>query len=249
MDVKFLEICENLKKSIVPHKTNFNKIRIGNNLDGGYVISDGLPEYDALYSYGCDDKITFEKEFYKLYKKESYVYDHTIDGITDKPDYIHFFKEGVFFEKNEDMDTIDNHIIKNGHTECKNLFAQIDIEGFEWFILNENFKYIDNFSQIVIEYHMHLDASKIVSIGEMYENVFKFMNEKFVCTHIHANNCPLQPWLDVNFPRIFEVTYVRKDLVMYKEPDNQTYPLEGLDFPCAPERSDLKLDFWFNKPK
>jgi len=29
--------------------------------DGGYVVSE-LEGYDALYSYGCNDMITFEKE-------------------------------------------------------------------------------------------------------------------------------------------------------------------------------------------
>ena len=43
---------KNLKKYVVPYKTNFNKIRIGGDGDGGYVICDGLPEYDFLYSGG-----------------------------------------------------------------------------------------------------------------------------------------------------------------------------------------------------
>ena len=249
MEDTFLEVCINIKKQLIPHKTNFNKIRIGQKSDGGYVINDGLPEYDALYSYGSDDNITFEKDFYTHFKKESFVYDHTIDGITDKPDYIHFFKEGVYSEKNDTMDTIDNHIIKNGHTDCKNLFAQIDIEGCEWIILNKDCKYIDNFSQIILEFHFHRDVYRVIKFANIYEDVLKFMNEKFVCTHIHANNCPLQPWLDTNFPVVLEVTYVRKDLITHSEPDNQVYPIEGLDNPCAPGRPDLKLDYWFNKPK
>lgn len=249
MDVKFLEVCEDIKKYLVPHKTNFKKIRIGHQSDGGYVICDGLPEYDALYSYGSDDNITFEKDFYNHFQKESYVYDHTIDGITDKPDYIHFFKEGVYSQKTENMDTIDNHIIKNGHTECKNLFAQIDIEGYEWVILNKDSKYIDNFSQVILELHFHHDVMRIIQFENVYLDVLKFMNEKFVCVHVHGNNHPIQPWLDLNFPTVIEVTFVRKDLITSSEPDNQTYPLEGLDNPCAIGRPDLKLDYWFNKPK
>ena len=89
---RFIKVCDKLRKYIVPHKTNLNKIRIGNKSDGGYVICEGLPEYDALYSYGSDDQITFEKEFYNKYDKQSYVYDHTVDSITNKPDYLHFFK-------------------------------------------------------------------------------------------------------------------------------------------------------------
>ena len=49
-----------------------------------------------------------EKSFYEKYKKESYVYDHTIDKITDKPDFIHFFKEGVSNIKTYNMYKINN---------------------------------------------------------------------------------------------------------------------------------------------
>jgi len=244
---RFIKVCDKLRKYIVPHKTNLNKIRIGNKSDGGYVICEGLPEYDALYSYGSDDQITFEKEFYNKYDKQSYVYDHTVDSITNKPDYLHFFKEGVSNHKTHNMDTVDNHVMRNGHINCKNLFAQIDIEGSEWTILNSNFKTIENFSQIVIEFHLPLDALQIIRAESMFDNVFTFMNERFVCTHIHANNSPIQPWLDTNFPRIFEVTYVRKDLVTTREIEDKPYPIDGLDFACAPGRADLELNYWIKK--
>jgi len=244
---QFIKVCNKLRKYIIPHKTNLKKIRIGNESDGGYVVCEGLPEYDALYSYGSDDQITFEKEFYKIYGKDSYVYDHTVDAITDKPDYLHFFKEGVSYQKTHDMDTIDNHIVKNDHIDCKNLFAQIDIEGSEWHILNSNFRMINNFSQVVIEFHLPIDFVQIVNMETIFDYVFTFMNERFICTHIHANNSPVQPWLDTNFPRIFEVTYVRKDLVTNVEVEDKPYPIEGLDFTCAPGRADLKLDYWIKK--
>ena len=244
LENKFLHICEKLKKYVVPYKTNFNKIRIGNECDGGYVICEGLPDYDFLYSYGCDDNISFEKNFHDKYKKESYVYDHTIDKITDKPDFINFFKEGVSNIKTHNMDTIDNHIINNGHIHCKNLFAQIDIEGCEWNILNEDFKYIDNFSQILLEFHLPLNVMQLLQMENYIDKVFNLLNQKFICVHVHGNNCPLQPWLDVNFPRIFELTYVRKDLIKHSEVEIQPCPIIGLDFPNACTRTELKLDYW-----
>src|SRR6056300_1357787 len=114
---KFIDTCSLLKKSIVPHKTNLPKVRVGKKGDGGYVICELGNTYDALYSYGSNDNITFEKSFHEKYGTTSYVYDHTIEGITDKPEYINFFKEGVAPEKKGSLDTIDNHITKNGHTD------------------------------------------------------------------------------------------------------------------------------------
>src|SRR5210317_1710916 len=176
---KFIETCRLLKRSIVPHKTDLKKIRIGRRGDGGYVICQlNDDKYDALYSYGSDDNITFEKSFYEKYGTESYVYDHTIKGITDKPDHIHFFKEGVASEKTESppLDTIDNHIIKNGHVDCKNLFAQIDVEGAEWFLFNENFKNLENFSQLIIEFHIFKD---VTMYEKLVKRTFNILNEKF----------------------------------------------------------------------
>lgn len=65
---RYIYVCEKLKKYCVPYETNLKKIRIGDERDGGYVVSE-LPGYDALYSYGCDDKTSFERAFYDLYKR------------------------------------------------------------------------------------------------------------------------------------------------------------------------------------
>jgi len=246
---KFIETCRLLKRSIVPHKTNFKKTRIGRRGDGGYVICAlGDQKYDALYSYGSDDNITFEKSFYEKYGTESFVYDHTINGITDKPDYINFFKEGVGSETkiSPPIDTIDNHIVKNGHTECKNLFAQIDVEGSEWFLFNEKMKHLKNFSQIIIEFHIFQD---VTMYEEVIKRTFDMLNEKFVCVHIHANNCLLQPWIDANFPRAFEVTYVRKDLISDSEIEPKPFPDPELDASSDPSRPELVLDYWLNEYK
>ena len=126
----YLRVCEKIKRTVIPYKTNLKKIRIGDECDGGYVVAE-LPGYEALYSYGSNDQTGFERQFNQLYGTDCYVYDHTIDGITDKPDFMHFFKEGVSHTKTHNMDTIDHHIEKNGHTENKNLMGQIDIEGHE----------------------------------------------------------------------------------------------------------------------
>jgi len=236
---QFLNFCVDLKKQLIPYKTNLKKVRIGEAGDGGYVIAE-IPniKYDALYSYGSDDNIIFEKAFHEKYKVESFVYDHTIDKITDKPDYIHFFKEGVSHEKTNDMDTMDNQIVKNKHQDCKNLFAQIDIEGHEWNVFG-NTNSLKQFAQIVVEFHMVVNDPRIVGILEK-------INKDFVCVHIHGNNCPLRPWFDGNLPSFYEVTYVRKDIVEILDKETETYPIKDLDFPNDHKRPDLKLDWWLN---
>jgi len=247
-DEVFLEIMKNIKSKLIPYKTNFNKIRFGKPGDGGYVICD-LPESDGLYSYGSNDLIEFEKEFYKKYGKPSYVYDHTINGITDKPDYIHFFKQGVSYEKTHDMDTIDNQIATNGHTDCSKMVAQIDIEGWEWTVLTASTK-IKEFSQVIIEYHFNGGGTtgNPWFILQRYNDILKtlyFMDEHFVCVHVHGNNSPaISTWVDINFPSVLECTYIRKDLVTHKEIDMQPYPIPGMDFPNNKNLPDMPLTWW-----
>jgi len=240
--IPFLNATIDLKtKYLVPHKTNLQKIRIGGYEDGGYVISE-IPnvKYDALYSYGSGDNIKFEQSFYDQYGVESFVYDHTIDGITNKPDYIHFFKEGVASTKKESMDTIDNHIIKNGHQNCTNLFMQMDIEGHEWMETISTSQYLKNFAQITVEFHFN--NRKIPFY--YYFKTLDSLNDIFICTHFHGNNCLLNPWFDGTLPCCIEATYVRKDLVETSEIEPYSFPIKNLDCANDTHRPDLTLDWW-----
>ena len=246
---KFSDTCKLLKSLVIPHKTNLKKVRIGTRGDGGYVmcqLEDNT--YDALYSYGSNDIITFETSFYENYGTESYVYDHTIEKITNKPDYIHFFKEGVAHETTTSppMDTIDNHIMKNGHVNSKKLFAQIDVEGSEWNLFNENFTYLENFSQMIIEFHIFQD---VIMYEDAIKRTFEKLNDKFVCVHIHGNNSLIRPWIDVNFPKVFEVTYVRKDLVSDVTIEPNSLPDPVFDAPSYPTIPELTLNYWLSEYK
>ena len=245
----FEEFSECLKNTLFPYKTSLNKLRIGEEGDGGYVICDLLDsKYDALYSYGSDDNIKFERSFHKLYGADSYVYDHTIDKITDKPDYIHFFKEGVNHVKTDEMDTIESHLIKNGHIDSKNLIMQMDIEGCEYNVLLTSRKVLNNFSQIIVEFHFGVDLP--FNQFEIRKNqilkTLEMLNDNFACVHIHANNCVLQPWFDINFPRFFEVTYVRKDCIPEMEAETTAYPTI-YDYPNNKNKPEMTLDWWVLK--
>lgn len=251
-ELKFLEVARLIKRQIVPKKTNLKKFRLGEKRDGGYVVLElENDNYDALYSYGCDDNITFENAFYEKYGKPCYVYD-PFKGITDKPDFINFFSEGLASSNGYNKDglkfgSLDTHIELNGHTESKNLMAQIDIEGSEWEVFSHKVKYLKNFSQLVIEFHLPADGGYFIQMERYFKNVFDALNEEFVCVHFHGNNALLQPWIDGYFPRAFEVTYVRKDLIKEQEVETQPCPAPGLDYACATDRPDIRVDYWMEK--
>jgi len=236
---QFLKVMKLIKREIVPYKTNFPKIRLGEIGDGGYAICDGIPS-SGLYSYGSDDNIKFEVAYHNKYKKECWVYDHTIPGITNKPDYIHFFKQGVSDKTTHELDTIDNQVSRNGHTDCSSMFAQIDIEGCEWTVLSSSEK-LKEFAQVLVEFHI---PKNILNYYNQVIDTLRYMNKHFICVHVHGNNSLLQPWIDHDLPWTFECTYVRRNLVTQSEIDYQLYPISGIDTPNSCDRPDLPLTWW-----
>lgn len=59
------------------------KKRVGNpNGDGGYVIIDGLGDYDLLLSAGIADDISFEDEFLKDKNIKCFAFDGTIQRFS-----------------------------------------------------------------------------------------------------------------------------------------------------------------------
>ena len=228
---------------LTPHKTNLKKKRVGSDKDGGYVICHEINP-DALYSYGSDDNISFEKSFYELYKKPSFVYDHTIEKITDKPDYINFFREGVGNEKTENLDTIKNHLIKNNHLENRNLVMQMDVEGCEWDVLE--YQPIDNFMELIIEFHLYPSMFSNNLFHGKVINTLTYINKYFTPVHIHGNNaCSLEnkPWLTENLPMCMEVTFMRNDLIKGSTLDTNDYPDTEFDKDNNPDLPSMKLNW------
>ena len=231
-----------ITRLLCPHVTQYKKTRIGGDVDGGYVICETDIVPDALYSYGSNDKISFERDFYSKYNKPCYVYDHTIDGITDKPDYVHFFKEGIGSQKTHELDTLSSHISMNNHGNCKNLFLQMDIEGAEWDVLVH--QPIEQFSQMIIELHMYPYMFSNPMFLTKIIGTLSYINKYFIPVHVHGNNAcspENRPWLvDGVLPMCMEVTYLRKDAYPI---DETVYPIQDLDKDNNPKLPSMKLDW------
>ena len=70
-----------------------NKIRLGNNADGGYVIAD-IPNYDCYISAGIGGDESFSRDLISHFNiKEAHGFDGTIDNLPqNSPDKMHFYK-------------------------------------------------------------------------------------------------------------------------------------------------------------
>jgi len=87
MNMDFLKIY-NIK--------NHNKIRLGDNGDGGHVIVQGC-KYDCFISAGLGNNISFENDFLKKYNIPNYCFDGTIDKLPTENKKINFINKNVGF--------------------------------------------------------------------------------------------------------------------------------------------------------
>ena len=233
------EIYKNL---LIPYKLGFNKIRIGKNYDGGYILAKELLENcECVYSLGVGNECSFDYQLAEMGLK-IYMYD----GSVENPPVSN--KNFIFNKKYINHNNFVEELIKNNHFNNKNMIAQIDIEGNEYeFFKNLDEEVLLKFSQICVEFHeLHFQYLKNNDwINKILNNFYIF--------HMHGNNIGMDgregrgyigTYVD-GFPNVLEVSFVRKDLVTQQTViDNTSYPLSGLDYPNAYDKKDYELNWW-----
>ncbi len=218
-----------------------NKIRLGENGDGGYVIANLInPNYDCYISAGVSDEESFSRDFIKKYKMTRYN-SYAFDGTIQKYPYnytkdITFIKKNIGPESNDKIANLD-YLIENNN----DIFLKMDIEGGEYpWLLNLTLEKLEKFKQIVIEFH----GVNNNSWGTNYEDkliCFNKLANTHYLVHIHGNNNSSST---NKIPDVIELTYLRKDLFTICLNLNKTkLPIKDLDFPCKPNSKDYDLCF------
>jgi len=187
-----------------------NKVRIGANADGGYVLLNDFENIKIAYSFGIGNEISFDKELANK-NIDIFMYDHTIEGLPFENTKFHWKKIGLSYKKGENNNTktINEIIEENGHTNEKCMILKLDIEGGEWNILNEiNQEILIQFKYIIIEFNFtDIFASK-------YKEVFQKLNQTHQIFHLHCNNCcPIINFDGYNLCSILEISLIIKDLI------------------------------------
>jgi hypothetical protein len=220
------------------------KIRLGNNEDGGYILVDLGIQYDALYSYGIGTNYSFDKDFVDKFNVKSYMFDPSIEDIPIRDNLFIFKREKVKEIKDECSGTIPAHIAENNHLSKNRLFLKMDIEGDEWKVLhNMENEHLRKFAQVVIEFH-DLNSVKNIEINSKIE-VLRKINTDFVLLHAHANNFShILKYKEYKLVNVLELTFVRKDLIKKQITRNRTkFPL-NIDYPNYPFLKEIILDFY-----
>ena len=247
-DTKESHFC--LYKFLVPKKVRGkNRVLIGPQKDGGYVLLDDFANIKIAYSFGIDGEIEFDNALAQR-DIDVYMYDHTINFLPYNRPKFHWKKIGLSgnYERNRRLKTLEEILKDNGHLNEKNMILKIDIEYNEWnALLNTPTKILKQFKYIVIEYHFKNDM-------DLYYKVLKKLLQTHEIFYLHCNNCGGMITFG-NFTMCFalEVSYIIKEGNKFDK-DDSTYPIPNLDFINCKQVAKLDynltlLKFFSNKKK
>jgi hypothetical protein len=199
--------------SLIIYKNEFNKIRLGSNNDGGYVISDLPNGYDYFISCGISDNVDFEVDFINKYNIHCQAFDGTINDLPRKSKNIFFHKKNIGVDDNNNTTNLKS-IIEN----YKDIMLKMDIETFEfrWFDILSN-EELNKFKQIVVEFHFPFSDYSLPNLDKPTScnfkmNILKKLSESHYLIHLHPNTaCGTTNYKGITVPNVFECTYVRKN--------------------------------------
>lgn len=221
---------------------------------------------ELLFGLGVSTDWTFEEEFRRLNPAKIICYDHTLttrfwakrfiwDAIMllggqrfgrkfgevfKYLQYRRFFdgKDVIHHQKMVGYEHAGAVSIKKIMENVKDelVFFKIDIEGWEYRILNDLLNLKANVIGFVIEFH-DVDLHR--------DRLDDFINSlsQFDVVHIHANNYGgVDPF---GVPMVIEVTFLNKKYVEVDSDDvnERTYPVQGLDYPNDPDSPDISINF------
>lgn len=185
-------------------------VRMGPELDGGYLLPDDLDGIVAMYSPGVSDTLGFDLEI-----AQKGIPCFLADGTVEQPANMHpnmqFEKMMIGDGPAETFMTLESWVERTA-PEGGDLILQMDIEGAEYDVLNSTSPaLLQRFRIIVLELHQ-LDR---YLLGEKREVLSNFMNRLLanhsIC-HLHANTVtPPVTILNRQVPPLLELTFIRND--------------------------------------
>ncbi len=179
---------EELHKFLFLHDlddVSFEYKRIGSKRDGGYVMVCPMSTNKIAYSIGIFDNVDWDNEMVNN-GYDVFMYDHTIECLPFSKEGFHWFKQGICGgELRVDLRPITRMLLDNGHTSETGMVLKMDVEGYEWEVLDDiSVKTLIQFDQIIMEMHGLVTGSN----REQMVRCLKKLSSTHDLVHIHANN-------------------------------------------------------------
>lgn len=172
---------------------------------------------------------------------EIFQYDHTIKKLPEQNVAFHWKKQGITGgSETSILKSLNTMIKENGHEQIYGMTLKIDVEGYEWDVLdNIDPETLNHFDQIVIEMHHILNYEK----KDVILNAFKNLTQNHSLVHIHANNVGRVNYCGKMItPAVIEVTLVKNDL--YKLEKSSLVLPSIIDQPNFGQLQEIYIGNW-----
>lgn len=216
-----MQIFQWANKHLIPRK--FEKIRIGNNKDGGYVLPKKcVDESDLFISFGLGFNVTYETDLLNRNKKVI-GYD-----IVKEHEWARQMKLDAYEEFSNILEV----------QQSNKIVLKIDTEGSEWnFFQTMDMKHFaEKISCFAFELHLHVNHKNTPLL------VMEKMFDTHYVAHVHGNNYSSCKEL---VPIALEITLANKKYFNNPPIDNRKYPLKDLDYANNYENTDLDLPWLY----
>jgi hypothetical protein len=220
-----------------------NLIRVGSEIDGGYVLPDLLNPDLVCFSAGVHLNSDFELDLAKRGIK-SHLIDFSVAGPVINHELFGFqrkFLSGTTF--------LDSHVTLDdwvGDLEKdRDLLLKMDIEGSEWAVLSgASSETLNRFNLMVIEFH-GLDRLGFAGPFSIINGVLNRILEGFDIVNAHPNNYRGESiFFGARVPEVLEITFVNKRLNISGA--RVATGLRAPNLPNNPVEEEIELDnYWF----
>lgn len=227
-----------LLKLLKPVCIDSEKIRLGQNQDGGYVINKvAIEKSNILYTYGVGGDTGYEVAYRNMTGNPVFLFDPTVD-MPNPPEGMTFYKKGL---GGNYADLFSTHSFMTHPNDMENVLLKIDTEGAEYeYFMNEDIECLKYCTGIILEVH-HLNEPIRQLI---FKRILKDLEEYFYLTHIHGNNWGGEFGLEgFSVPNVMELSFVNKQIAEASTVCSDIYPCPGLDFPNRADQPDCSLLF------
>lgn len=223
-----------------------NFVRLGKHNDGGYITVDNFTAGGVAYSFGIAGDVSWDAAM-AARGYDIFMYDPTIDALPATNEHFHFFRQGIagFEFPNQSLNTLDNFVKLNGHSNRNDMILKMDVEGAEWsFLATVSSELLSRFDQLIFEFH-NLIADKDQSVMNATLACLNKINRTHSLVHLHANNCSPFIILDdkILMPDVLELTYVKTANYTLAD-DEEIFLPKPFDEPNSPYRNEIPLGFW-----
>lgn len=206
-----------------PKPSSFELKRVGGNGDGAYLVpQELLPSITLCFSAGCENRKNFEDVLTHSYGVACHLLDYSSDPERFATPFLEgrqfFLKKWLRSVTTETSISLSDWVATVGPSDSDHLLLQMDIEGAEYEnLISTSSETLAKFSIMVIEFHSLVDLLEDDSGLAVLRRTIEVLNESFVSIHARANNCCGLKTVGAGkftIPKVLEVTFVRKDLVV-----------------------------------